>query len=187
MKFLFSFLLLLLLSLHPLPSSAKKSDRQQPVEIDADRITIDEKSKTHHLEGNVRLQQGTLEIRADEILIRQDAEGFRHGTAIGKNRLASFRQQKEASSEWITGEAERLEYDARAERLTLSGRARLTSGPDLVEGAIITYEISSETFRVTHAGAPSSAPSGRVRAVIQPKNRSEPLPSTHSFKKEPTP
>lgn len=154
----------------PGPLFAKKSDRDQPVAIDADRITVDERERTHRFEGNVLLRQGTLEIRADEVVVTQDDRGFRTGTAIGKGRLATFRQQKEGSEEWITGEAERLDYDARAERLTLTGRARVTSGADIVEGAVIVYEVANETYRVTKSGATSSAPNGRVRAIIQPKN-----------------
>jgi len=162
-------ILLMGLLLSP-PTLAKKSDREQPVRIDADRITVDERERVHRFEGGVLLQQGTLEIRADEVIVTQDDQGFRTGTAIGKGRLATFRQQKEGSDEWITGEAERLIYDARAERLTLTGKARVTSGGDLVEGAVIVYEVGSETYQVTRSGAASSAPNGRVRAIIQPKN-----------------
>jgi len=150
---------------------AKKSDRDQPIQIDADRIVVDQRERVHRFSGNVRLQQGTIEIRADEVTVVQDDQGFRTGTAVGKGRLATFRQQKEGSNEWITGEAERLDYNARAEVLTLTGRARVTSGADLVEGAIIRYEVSNETYHVTHTGATSSAPGGRVRAIIQPKTQ----------------
>lgn len=171
MNRLFAPLLLLLLFAVPIAALAKKSDRHQPIEIDADTITIDQRERGHRFVGNVRLQQGTLEIRADEVVVIQDDQGFRTGQAIGKQQLATFRQQKEGSEEWITGQAEQLDYDARAERLTLRGRARVTSGADLVEGAVIVYQIANETYHVTHTGAATSAPNGRVRAIIQPKNQ----------------
>ena len=156
---------------HPPILWAKKNDRHQPIQIDADLIVVDQRQRIHRFSGNVHLQQGTLEIRADEVTVVQDDQGFRTGTAVGKGRLATFRQQKEESNEWITGAAERLDYDARAQVLTLTGRARVTSGADLVEGAVIRYEINTETYHVTRNGAVSSAPGGRVRAIIQPKTQ----------------
>ncbi len=151
-------------------AQAERADRHQPIEIDADRILVDDRERVHRFLGQVRLKQGTLEIRAEEVIVTQDDTGFKTGTAIGGKTLATFRQKKERSDEWITGEAERMIYDARAERLTLTGRARVTSGADEIRGAVIVYDIARETYEVTSAGAASSAPGGRVRAVIQPKN-----------------
>jgi lipopolysaccharide export system protein LptA len=55
---------LLLTSLLALqPAFAEKADKDKPVNLEADRITVDDAKKLHILEGNVVLVRGTLVIR----------------------------------------------------------------------------------------------------------------------------
>lgn len=99
--------------------AAQNTDRQQPVNIEADRMTIDDRNKTNVFEGSVVMSQGSLEIRGDRVVISQGADGFQRGVATGNNRLATFRQKREGTNTYIEGEAERIEYDSRAERARL--------------------------------------------------------------------
>ena len=64
-------------------SYAEKADRRKPVNLEADRVTVDEVNKVHLFDGRVTLSQGTLAIRADKLVVRQDAEGFQNGIATG--------------------------------------------------------------------------------------------------------
>lgn len=155
------------------PASAEKADRQKPLNIEADRMLVDDSRKESVFEGNVLVTQGTLQLRGDRILVRQDAEGFSHGTAWG--RPATFRQKRDGVDEYIDGFAERLEYDGRKDLLQMFGAARLTKGGDEVRGDYISYNATTEFFQVNAApGGTAAAPGqggGRVRAVIQPKAR----------------
>ncbi len=160
------------------PAFAERSDREQPVNIEADRLTVDDRNKVHVFEGNVVLTQGTLTIRGDKLVVTQDAAGFQNGvaTAAGE-RLASFRQRREGSAEYVEGEAERIEYDSRTEQARLFNRARVRSGGDQVSGHYIEYDAITENYLATNApqaGSPGTAPGGRVRAVIQPKSDGQP-------------
>jgi len=153
---------------------AERADREQPVNIEADRVTVDDRNKVHIFEGSVVLTQGTLTIKGDKLVVTQGADGFQTGVATGTGkRLASFRQKREGSDEFVDGEAERIEYDSRAERARLFNQARVISGGDEVRGHYIEYDAMSENYLVTNQ--PGAAPSGangdgRVRAVIQPKS-----------------
>ena len=91
------------------PALAEKADRDQPVNIEADRLTVDDRNKVHIFEGGVILTQGTLVIRGDKLVVTQDAAGFQNGvaTAAGKG-LATFRQRRDGSTEYVEGEAERI-------------------------------------------------------------------------------
>ena len=76
---------------------------------------------TQVFEGNVILTQGTLVIRTAKLVVTQDAEGFQKGVASGgADGLARFRQKREGKDEYIDGEAERIEYDRAAKRLSSS-------------------------------------------------------------------
>jgi lipopolysaccharide export system protein LptA len=170
-----------------LPAHAEKADRDKPINLEADRVTIDDAKKVSTFEGNVVLTQGTLVLRADRMVVRQDAEGFNQGTAYGN--LATFRQKRDGVDEYVEGEAERIEYDGRAERLQLFNRARMKRGDDEVRGSYISYDQPTEFFRVT--GAPEKGETGkpgRVRAVIQPKNKdAKPQPASPPVKLKPAP
>ena len=156
-----------------LPGHAERADRDKPINLEADRVTIDDAKKVSVFEGNVVLTQGTLVLRADRMIVTEDAQGFNHGTAYGN--LASFRQKRDGVDEYIEGYAERIEYDGKAERLQMFNRAHMKRGADEVRGSYISYDQPTEFFRVVGApekGAGGGAP-GRVRAVIQPKSKDD--------------
>jgi lipopolysaccharide export system protein LptA len=156
------------------PAAAEKADRDKPVNLEADRVTIDDARQTALFEGNVVLTQGTLQIRGDRMEVRQDKEGFQYGTTWGGP--AHFRQKREGFDEFIEGWADRIEYDGRAESMQMFNRAQLRRGQDEVRGNYIAYDAKSEFFQVT-GGAKDVAPSssaGRVRAVIQPRSKEKP-------------
>lgn len=168
---------LLALALGAQPALAERADRDQPVNIEADRVTVDDRNKVHIFEGSVILTQGTLTIKGDKLVVTQGADGFQNGVATATaGRLASFRQKREGSNEYIDGEAERIEYDSRAEKARLFNRAYVRSGGDEVRGSYIEYDAISENYLVANApGTASTASStGRVRATIQPKGDNKP-------------
>jgi len=160
-----------------LPAAAEKADRDKPVNLEADRVTIDDAKQLAIFEGNVVLTQGTLQIRGDRMEVRQDKEGFKQGTTWGNP--ASFRQKREGYDEYIEGWAGRIEYDGRVETLQMYTRAQLKRAQDEVRGDYISYDARSEFFQVT--GGPKTAtpdnPGGRVRAVIQPKSKDKDKPA----------
>lgn len=170
--------LLLLLALLPVAASAEKADRVKAVNVESDRVTVDDVKQLSVFEGNVVLTQGTMIIRGDRMEVRQDKEGFKHGTVWGKR--AYFRQKREGVNEFIEGWAERVEYDSRADKLQLFTRAALKRGDDDVSGDYISYDANTEFFQVIGGGAKAASsnnPDGRVRTVLQPKTKS-PLPAT---------
>ncbi|MFN6961010.1 MAG: lipopolysaccharide transport periplasmic protein LptA [Rhodocyclaceae bacterium] len=151
---------------------AERADRDKPVHLEAARVTVDDAKRIHVFEGNVVLTQGTLTIRTAKLVVTQDADGFQKGVATGgENGLARLRQKREGKDEWIEGEAERIEYDAKSEKAEFFNRAYVKSGSDEVRGHYISYDGKTEQYLVTAApGAKPGSAEGRVTAVIQPKN-----------------
>jgi lipopolysaccharide export system protein LptA len=157
------------------PAFAEKADRDKPVNLEADRVTIDDARQIAVFEGNVLLTQGTMQIRGNRMEVRQDKDGFKQGTTVGSP--AYFRQKREGYDEYVEGWAERIEYDGRVETLQMFNRAQLKRGPDEVRGNYISYDARTEFFQVTGGAktTESGSPEGRVRAVIQPKSKEKPL------------
>jgi lipopolysaccharide export system protein LptA len=154
------------------PASAEKADRDKPVNLEADRVDLDDARKEAIFVGNVSMTQGTLLIKADKIIVKQDADGFQYGIAFGKP--AYFRQKREGFDDFIEGYGERLEYDGKMDKMQMFTNARIQRGGDEVRGDYIAYNAVTEFFQVIGGGksaASASNPQGRVRAVIQPKPR----------------
>ena len=168
----------------PPPASAEKADRDKPVNIEAQRMTYDDLRQVNIFEGQVVLTQGTLTILADRITVRQDPEGFQHGTADkGPDGFAYFRQKREGVDEIVQGWGDRIEYDAKGEKADMIGRARFLRGADEVRGNTIRYDGRTEFYSVVGGNPASATPGnadGRVRATIQPRAAGSAAPATPS-------
>ena len=163
-------LLAVLLSLSTPACFAERADRDKPVHLEADQVLIDDAQQISTFTGNVKLTQGTMLIRGDKIVVKQDKEGFKHGTAYGNT--ASFRQKREGLDEYVEGYGERIEYDTQAETVDFFVQARVKRNLDEMRGEHITYNAKTEVFQVNSGSAVSgNTPPKRVRAVLQPKPR----------------
>jgi lipopolysaccharide export system protein LptA len=165
-----------ILLLAALPAAAEKADKDKPTNIEANKMSSDDAKRMSIFEGNVVLTKGTVVVRADRIVVHQDAEGFQLTTAYGKP--VRFRQKGDSKDNkeglWTEGEALRIEIDDRNERIELFERARVTRDQDVVNGEYIFLDQRTEFFSVSAAkGAAPAAPGGRVKAVIQPKSKPE--------------
>jgi lipopolysaccharide export system protein LptA len=162
----------LVLSCLAFPASAEKADKDKPTNIEANKMSSDDARRMTIFEGNVVLTKGTIAVRADRIVVRQDADGFQFSTAYGKP--VRFRQKGDPKGPcdglWTDGEALRIEIDDRNEKVELFEKARVQRDQDVVNGDYIFLDQRTEFFSVSTAkgAAPTSAPS-RVTAVLQPK------------------
>jgi len=170
------------------PVLAERADRDKPVNIEADSMQYDDAKQVNVFTGSVTLTKGTILIRADRLVLRQDAGGNQYGTAYGNP--ASFRQKRDGVEQFIVGTGQQIFYDGKAETVRFEQRATLKRlererVTDEVHGNLIVYDSRSEFFDV-RSGGPSAAtpenPGGRVRVVIQPKQaapeESAPTPLT---------
>ena len=158
------------------PAHAEKADREKPINLEADRISMDDIKKQQVFEGNVILTQGTLQIRTAKLVVTQDADGFQKGVATGGvNGLARFRQKREGQDDYIEGEGERIEHNARNEKTEFFVRGWVKSGQDEVRGHYIAYDALTEKYIATNGAGETKSATGaaqaRVRAIIQPKGK----------------
>ena len=149
---------------------AEDADRNKPIHIESDQLSVDQVNQVSSFDGHVQFIQGTILMLADRIVVKQDKDGYKHCTATG--HVASFRQKSEGSNEFVEGYGERIEYDTRAETIDFFEQARVKREQDDLRGKHITYSTRTEIVSVSgnpvvNADTPSQ---GRVRAVIQPKS-----------------
>jgi lipopolysaccharide export system protein LptA len=165
------------------PAQALKSDRDQPVSIDADNMEIDMETGVRTYTGNVVITQGTLVIRGDKIVVRYDDGTVKDATSFGKP--ATFKQRPDGKDEDVKGRAPKMYLDKVADKLFMYEDAVLIQGKDTIHGKEIHYNLATNKMTVKSgrqkASASASTPagsakvetseSGRARIVIQPKNR----------------
>lgn len=167
------FLITCALTLISFTAFAEKADRDKPIEIEADTVTSNDAKKVSVYTGNVILTQGTLLIKADKLVVREDEQGFQHSSSYGTP--TSFKQKREGKDEYMEGSAQRIEYDGRMDKVQLYTKAWVKRGEDIVHGDYIMYDANAEYSEVIGGGAKAATaatPTGRVKAIIQPKNKS---------------
>lgn len=161
-------------------SWAEKADRGKRLVVESDAATYDELKRITLLTGNVVITKGTLVLKAERVEVREGADGYRTAVAIGGSRQATFRQKRDAPNEYIDGQADRLEYEERREAIRFVDNAtvrllRGTAVGDEITGNLITYDGTSEVFNVSggRGGTSAASSSGRVRAVLAPREGTE--------------
>lgn len=154
---------------------AEKADRTKPMVVEADKPgTVDMQRQLVTFSGNVVIVQGTMQIRAERVEVREVEGGRRSATAIGSSdRPATYRQKREGLDETIQGSAERIEYDGRTDTLRFVGQAvvrrlRGAEMADEITGRLITWDNTRELFNVEGGAVTPDNPTGRVRAILSP-------------------
>ena len=172
-----------------LPALAEKADRGKPMEVVSDgqqSASVDLKSKLTVISGNVVITQGTMQIKADRVEVRENPPGRYQAHAFGSaERPATFRQKRDRVDEVVEAEGERVEYDGAIEKVRFIGNAKMrlvrpSGPPDEANAAVITYDQRSDTivFEGGSPAAPGETP-GRARLVFIPRS-TEPAASEPS-------
>lgn len=144
---------------------AEKADRSKPMEISAAKANVSNGINTAILEGDVRVEQGTLRISAQRGEVRQNEAGQKVGFVTGNP--VTVRQKREGCDAYIDAEAERVEFDETKDSLKLITRAKIKTSENEISGEVILYNTVTEAFEVQ--GAKSQSSDGRVRMVLQPR------------------
>ncbi|MDX2477851.1 MAG: lipopolysaccharide transport periplasmic protein LptA [Gammaproteobacteria bacterium] len=166
------------------PVLALDSDKDAPVTINADTTDIDFRTGKRVLSGNVDITQGTLNIRADKIVLIYKGDEIDTATAYGKP--VRFKQLPEGQKQMVHGEGITLELKQAKNLITLQQNAKITQGSNTITGKVIYYNTktskmtvksqSSGTQKKSSASKQASSgketgkktESGRTRIVIQP-------------------
>lgn len=138
---------------------ALESDRQQPIELAADSVDIDEGKGISVYKGDVDLRQGSIHLRADVVTVHQ--RDGKTSKIVAEGLPVKFKQQ--AANGPVKGEARRVEYEVGSENLLMAGDAVLIQGKDTMRSDRIVYD---RVHSVVKAGAAAQGKQ-RVRISIE--------------------
>lgn len=174
-----------------LPAGAEKADREKPIRYSANSLDGNEVEQSILLSGKVEIVQGTIVLKADRVVLKQQPDGSYNASATGKP--VYFRQKMDNSDEFVDAQAQRIEYLGSKDLVELYEQGWIKRGKDEVRGSFLTYNSSSGAFAGRGTWPPTAAVpagDGRVSGVIQPKPKEPSLPdakSTEGTKLQATP
>ena len=161
---------LCLLTLMTTFSFALESDREQPIRIQADAAIVDEKNGSSVYKGDVIINQGTLEVTANEVeIFTADGDVIQiiAKTEEDSELLAHYQQQVNETMDMVLADARKITYLVQEERLHLSGDARLQQVQDVFTGQLLYYDLGRGIVNLNSNGG-----SDRVNMTITPKKSS---------------
>ncbi|MBM9887282.1 lipopolysaccharide transport periplasmic protein LptA [Deefgea sp. CFH1-16] len=130
--------------------------------IVADHCLAEQKTQQTVCTGNVIVTQGTMVMRADKVVMRQDADGKQF--AKGEGRPVRFKQKLD-SGEMLDAESLSFDYDEVKGEMVLIDKAWVKKGQDVVMGDTINYNLNTEFYQA------QSKPGNRVNITINPKKK----------------
>ncbi|MGH1486456.1 MAG: lipopolysaccharide transport periplasmic protein LptA [Cellvibrionaceae bacterium] len=151
---------------------ALPEDSQQPIRITSDSAIKDNKNGFTVYEGDVDMNQGSLNIKADKVTIYIENEEVT--TIIAEGKPARFKQKPEPDQEDVLAKALTIEYRVAKKIITLTKNASLDQQGSTITGNIINYDINAARVEA------DSTESDRVEVVIPAKT---PSSSSSSEKK----
>jgi lipopolysaccharide export system protein LptA len=153
---------LMLAALLPLAAQAKSSDRNAPMDVEADKTdaTLDDDSESI-LSGNVRITQGTLDISADRAVIHRRAGEISQVVLTGGP--ATLKQLSD-ENEPMNAQANQIVYTLTSDVVVLTGGVVVQQPRGTLAGETIRYDL--KTGRVN-----GGDDGNRVKMRILPKNQ----------------
>lgn len=142
---------------------ALQTDRSEPISIEADTAERDEAKGTTTYSGAVLMQQGSMKINADKVVIYSSKDKVSHIVATGKP--VHYEQKPSEKQSVVIAQANTLEYQIQDESLHLIDSAFLEQEGTNLSGNRIDYDVKNS---VVKAGGEAKSKE-RVRMIINPK------------------
>lgn len=145
---------------------ALASDKQQPIHISSDKAERNEKKGVTTYEGAVQMDQGTLRIKADKVVIHSVNNEIAKIIATGKP--AHYQQKPSPEKQMVIAKGDTIEYMIEIEKLHLINNASLRQNDGTtMTGKRIDYNIKESLVKAQSNKTDSK--NDRIHMVIQPK------------------
>ncbi len=157
---------------------ALASDRNQPIELEADTADIDDLKGISIYTGNVVLVQGSMVIKAHKLTLYNDKnKELEKAVAEGaRGKLATFKQRPEGKDRDFRARASTMIYYLKKDKIHLLKNAFVWQGGDTFSGDKIIYDTKRETViaksQKNKEGQPIKS-GGRVKVTIQPRSNNK--------------
>jgi lipopolysaccharide export system protein LptA len=127
-----------------------RQDTDQPVEVTADNLSVDQETGTAIFTGNVLIGQGEMRLSAARVLVvyRAETQGIARLEATGGVTLVSGPD---------AAESQRADYDIDDGTIVMTGNVLLAQGNSALSADKMSVRLSDGTAQM----------SGRVKTILQ--------------------
>lgn len=146
---------------------ALPGDKNETIRGSADNLTVDQKNGIATYTGAVKIQQGSLVITADSIVIHTNPDSSVE-KMIATGNPARFQQQPEKDQGVVTAAAKQITYTPSNEHLVLIEDASVEQNGAVMSGPHIDYDLVKEVMKAAGSNGASGA-GQRIEIVIPPK------------------
>ena len=161
------------------PVFALSTDREKPINIEADQAEADDNLGVTIYKGDVIITQGSMRILGDTVTIHFD-DNQDITKVVAKGLPAKFRQQPDGETEFQNAEARTLEFYTSEDTIVMLGDAHSWQGENRIKAQRIVYDTKAGKVKADSAAllagdsSDGTESSGRVRITIAPKKKKEP-------------
>ncbi|MEQ9926949.1 lipopolysaccharide ABC transporter substrate-binding protein LptA [Pectobacterium brasiliense] len=145
---------------------AVTGDSNQPIHIDSAQQSLDMQGNTVTFTGNVVVKQGTIEVKADKVVVTRPQGAQGSEVVEGYGNPVTFYQMQD-NGKPVKGHAQKIRYELAKDFLVLTGNAYLEQQDSNVKGDRITYLVKQQQMEAT------SDKGKRVTTVLVPSQLQE--------------
>lgn len=153
---------------------ALSTDKDQPIEIEADTAELDDQKGITIYRGNVVVVQGSIRMTGDTMTVYYNKDKDLD-TVIMEGVPATYRQLPDDSKVYDEAEALRMEYYETKSLIVLIDQAVVKQEGLRFSGSRIDYDTLNSKIKAkgeTSESKPGES-SGRVKITIQPKDKKQ--------------
>ena len=141
-----------------------KADTDQPIEINADSLEVQQDRNLAVFSGNVDATQGRIRLRADRLNVWYRQGGNDSADVQGTISRIEAQGQVFVSSPEETARGDNGVYDVPAKQIVLTGQDVLTRGENVIRGERLVMDMESGRSQVVGGGS-------RVRGLFVPPKK----------------
>ena len=145
-----------------LPLMALESDRQQPLEVNANSTDGTLGDGVTTLRGDVEIHQGTLHITADEAEVSKIDGRVSSVTFRGQ---PAFLEQEIEDQGLVRATSNVIDYQVASGLVTLTGNADVKHPQYEISGELLTYDLNVQHFQ----GSSDGNGNGRIHIRLDPE------------------
>ena len=165
------------------PAAAAPGGKTPAAEPDtlilSDSLNYNDAKKESTFSGNVVMTRGAMTLRADKLVMHEDAQGFQFGTAtVNQGNLVFVRQETPEKFEVVEAKGLRAEYNGKTKEIEMIGDAVVTKFVcgkpfDKISGDRVKYNQETNIYEAFSKPGASSTQGGRVRSIATPSAKAE--------------
>ncbi|MFK5984202.1 MAG: lipopolysaccharide transport periplasmic protein LptA [Pseudomonadota bacterium] len=151
---------------------ALSSDKNKPIELEADSADIDDQNGISIYRGKVILTQGSTQLNAQKLTIYHD-KNHKLIKIVAEGSPARYKQTPDGQKKDVKAKASKLIYYSKKDLIHLYDNALLWQGKNSFRGDKIIYDTKRDIVKASSKKTSDGKviSSGRVKVTILPEKK----------------